>query len=134
MIMTIPHVASLKPSRQTVPEPFVVPPDEVHVWRADLDVGPSALLRLRKTLSAGEQARTERFYSPVERARYTAGRGILRALLARYLGTPVGDLRFCCNANGKPVLVPGSGPEGLRFNLGKVETNFRGGSRIPAAG
>jgi len=115
--MTIPPVTSLKPLWQTVSEPVILLPDEVHVWRADLDVGPAALLRLHKTLSADEQARADRFYSPVARARYAAGRGILRALLARYLGTPVGDLRFCCNAHGKPALAPGSGPEGLRFNL-----------------
>lgn len=92
-------------------------PDEVHVWRADLDIGPGALLRLRETLSADERARAERFYSPVERARYIAGRGILRALLARYLRTPAGDLRVCCNAHGKPALLPGSGAEDWRFNL-----------------
>jgi 4'-phosphopantetheinyl transferase len=117
MLMTIPPATSLKLSWQTAPEPVILPPDEVHVWRADLDVGPAALLRLRETLSPDEQARAERFYSPLERARYTAGRGILRALLARYLGTPGGDLRFCCNAHGKPALVPGSGAEDLRFNL-----------------
>ena len=115
--MTIPPVPSLKPSWQTVPEQFSLHPDEVHVWRAELDVGAFVLLRLRETLSADEQARAERFYSPVDRARYLAGRGILRALLARYLGTRAGDLRFCCNAHGKPALVPGSGTEDLRFNL-----------------
>jgi len=115
--MTNRPMTGLEPPWQTTPEPVTLPPDEVHVWRADLDVGTVALLRLQETLSADEQARAERFYSRADRARYIAGRGILRALLARYLRTRAGDLRFCCNAHGKPALVPGSGTEDLRFNL-----------------
>jgi 4'-phosphopantetheinyl transferase len=115
--MTIPFVTFLESPWQSAPEPVILLPDEVHVWRADLDLGPAALLRLRETLSANERARAERFYSPLERARYIAGRGILRDLLARYLRIPAGDLSFCCNAHGKPALLPGSGVEDWRFNL-----------------
>ena len=115
--MTNRPITGLEPPWQTTPEPITLHPDEVHVWRADLEVSPAALLHMGKTLSADEQERAERFHSPVDRARYLAGRGILRALLARYLGTRAGDLRFCCNAHGKPALVPGSGTEDLRFNL-----------------
>jgi 4'-phosphopantetheinyl transferase len=46
-----------------------------------------------------------------------AGRGILREILARYLGTPSSDFRFCQNAHGKPALSPGSGLVDLRFNI-----------------
>jgi len=82
-----------------------------------MDVDPAALRPLQGVLSAEEQARAERFYSPVDRARYAAGRGILRALLARYLGIPAGDLRFRTNAHGKPALESDHGPADLRFNL-----------------
>lgn len=115
--MTAPPASSLKPAWQTAPEACTLPPGEVQVWRAGLDVDAAALGRLRQTLSADEQARAERFYSPVDRARYAAGRGILRALLARYLGTPADHLRFGSNAHGKPALDLGSGPADLRFNL-----------------
>jgi len=115
--MTNRPMTCLELSWQTAPEPITLPPQEVHVWRADLEVDSIALLRLRETLSADEQARAERFYAPVDRARYIAGRGILRALLARYLGTRAGDLRFGGNAHGKPALAPGSGSGDLRFNL-----------------
>jgi 4'-phosphopantetheinyl transferase len=115
--MTIPTVKSLQPLWQTAPEAVTLLPGEVHVWRADLEVDPAALLHLQQTLSADEQARAERFHSPVDRARFTAGRGILRALLARYLSTPAGDLRFCHNAHGKPALASGSRTKDLRFNL-----------------
>jgi 4'-phosphopantetheinyl transferase len=75
------------------------------------------LLRWRKTLSADEQARAKRFHFPADGDHYTAARGILRALLARYLETPAGDFSFCLNAHGKPALGPGSGAVDLRFNL-----------------
>jgi 4'-phosphopantetheinyl transferase len=117
MLMTVPPEASLTPAWQTAPAALTLPPGEVHVWRAGLDVAPEALGRLQQTLSADEQARAERFYFPHDRDRYAAGRGILRALLARYLGTPAGDLRFVSNAQGKPALEPGKGSEDLRFNL-----------------
>jgi 4'-phosphopantetheinyl transferase len=115
--MTISPVTSLKPSWQAAPERVILPPGVVHVWRAGLDVGPATLLRLRESLSPDEEARAERFYSPAGCACYVAGRGILRALLARYLGTPAGNLSFCYNAHGKPALAPGCGTEDLRFNL-----------------
>ncbi len=115
--MRMPLVTFLKPLWQTAPEPVMLPPGEVQVWRADLDVGAPALLRLRESLSADEAARAERFHSPLLRDRFIAGRGILRAVLARYMGTPAGDLRFCTNAHGKPALIPGSGAQDLRFNL-----------------
>jgi 4'-phosphopantetheinyl transferase len=105
------------PIWQTVPRSFALHAHEVHVLRTGLDADPAALGRWRETLSAEELARAERFHAPIDRDRYTAGRGILRALLARYLGTPAGDLRFCQNAHGKPALTPGSGPADLRFNL-----------------
>ena len=105
------------PLWQTAPRQVTLPPGEVHVWRADLEVGAAALQGLRETLSADEQARAERFHFPADRDRYTAGRGILRALLARYLGTSPRDLRFTYNPQGKPAFMPASGTEDLRFNM-----------------
>ena len=107
----------VEPLWQTAPDALNLLAGEVQVWRAGLDVDPAALGRWRETLSAEEQARAGRFHSPADRDRYTAGRGILRALLARYLGTPAGDFRFCLNAHGKPGLASGSGTADLHFNI-----------------
>ncbi|HXW13581.1 MAG TPA: 4'-phosphopantetheinyl transferase superfamily protein [Terriglobia bacterium] len=107
----------VEPLWQTAPDALTLPCGEVQVWRACLDVDAEVLERWRETLSAEEQARARRFHSPADRDRYTAGRGILRALLARYLGTSAGDFRFCLNAHGKPGLAPGDGNADLRFNV-----------------
>jgi len=117
MSMTVSPGTPPQPVWQAAPGVYTLPPGEVQVWRAALDIDPQTLERLRATLAAEEQARAERFHSPLGRARFAAGRGILRALLARYLGVKAGDLRFCTNAHGKPALDPGSGTADLRFNL-----------------
>jgi 4'-phosphopantetheinyl transferase len=96
---------------------LALPPDEIHVWRANLDVDAAALGHLRQTLSADERARAERFHSSRHRDRYTAGRGILRELLSRYLQTPPEEFVFTLNDHGKPALAPGGGNVDLRFNL-----------------
>ena len=105
------------PTWQTVPRSLALQANEVHVWRAGLDVDPVTLGLCRDTLSTEELARAERFHSAVHKDHYTAGRGILRSLLARYLGVPARDLRFCVNAHGKPALDVGSRPTDLHFNL-----------------
>ena len=84
---------------------------------ADLNVGPATRLRLRESLSADEQARAVRLHSPADGDRYTAGRGILRALLAQYVGIPAVDLSFCYNPQGIPALALGSGTVDWRFNV-----------------
>jgi 4'-phosphopantetheinyl transferase len=108
---------SLDPIWQSAPRSLALSANEVHVWRAGLDLDPVTLGRWRQTLSSDESARAERFHAPLHRDRYTAGRGILRSLLARYLGTPASDFRFCVNAHGKPALDSGGRPANLRFNL-----------------
>lgn len=89
--------------------------DEVHVWRADLDLPPSVLDRLRQVLAEDELERAARFVSDKHRRRSLAARGQLRRLLSGYVDVPAGALRFRYGPYGKPSLQ-GSG-EGLWFNV-----------------
>jgi 4'-phosphopantetheinyl transferase len=86
-------------------------PGEVHVWSANL-IGADAL---GESLSPSEWMRAERFHFERDRARYIAGRGLLRTILGRYLEVAPRDLRFTQSAQGKPELE-GMGSS-LRFNL-----------------
>jgi 4'-phosphopantetheinyl transferase len=90
--------------------------DEVHVWRAELEVADEPLARLRETLTPDERERAERFAFEHLRRHFVAGRGILRSLLAGYLGRPAGSLRFSYGPHGKPALAPGT-DAGVRFNV-----------------
>lgn len=88
---------------------------EVHVWRAPLDRQPERLLA--QTLSADEQEKAARFHFEADRRRFVAGRGFLRAVLARYLRIAPGEVRFTYGQYGKPVLPGDMGQGAIRFNL-----------------
>ncbi|HEX5035340.1 MAG TPA: 4'-phosphopantetheinyl transferase superfamily protein [bacterium] len=88
--------------------------DEIHLWRAGLDLDDFALQSLSGTLSAGEAERAARFLREIDRRRFTAARGILRRLVADYLDSTPSKIRLAYGEKGKPSLVDGGG---LSFNL-----------------
>jgi 4'-phosphopantetheinyl transferase len=72
------------------------------VWRADLALVPPGLTDL---LSGEELARAERFKRPHDALLWASARGVLRALLADYLGSDATALHIAADANGKPTLL-----------------------------
>jgi 4'-phosphopantetheinyl transferase len=90
---------------------------EVHVWRASLDLPASRVQSLQHTLAADELTRADRYCSWQDSERFIVARGLLRAILSRYLGMAAGHLRFCYGPNGKPKLDKETGGEALRFNV-----------------
>jgi 4'-phosphopantetheinyl transferase len=94
---------------------------EAHVWRASLDVDGPALEGLAQTLSDDERGRAERFRFDRHRHRFVAGRGVLRAILARYLASPPSRIRFRYGPWGKPMLALDSGTPDLRFSVSHAD-------------
>jgi 4'-phosphopantetheinyl transferase len=90
--------------------------DVVHVWRANLDRPAAQLERFAASLSNGERVRAGRLLLPVHRNAFVAARGILRELLAGYLGDDAPGLRFVYGPYGKPALDPTLGDD-LTFNV-----------------
>lgn len=88
----------------------------VHVWHADLAAAGDGLDDL---LCAQELARAARIVPDRRRVRWARSRGILRALLGRYLDCDPRTLRFTLNPQGKPALhrEEGGWTTDLRFNL-----------------
>ena len=80
-------MTALDPAWNTPPPDMVLASDKVHVWRASLDLPPTAILALRRTLAADELAKVKPFHFTEDRTRFIAARGALRDILARYLGT-----------------------------------------------
>lgn len=109
----------IAPIRSWYPPPKVLTlgSDEVHVWRASLDLPASRVRGLQQTLAADERARAERFYFQKDREHFIVARGVLRDILGRYLDMQPGQLRFCYSPNGKPALAREFGGDALRFNL-----------------
>ncbi len=91
--------------------------DDVHVWRVSQDVNASRVQSLLQTLSADERARAERFYFQKDRYRFIVARGLLRAILGRYLKIEPSQLHFCYNLHGKPALTRESADNELCFNV-----------------
>ena len=91
--------------------------DAVHVWRTATEVSPARLDPLRDVLAPDERTRAARFLYDEDRRRYTVARGVLRALLGRYLGVAPASLEFRYGAHGKPSLAQTPGGRDVRFNL-----------------
>lgn len=95
-----------------------LPPEgTVHIWRANLNQPAAVAQQLAQYLSPDEQERVERFRLGQHQQRALISRGILRALLARYLNTAPVALKFDYEPHGKPVLCLCPSWPRLQFNL-----------------
>lgn len=99
------------------PQDLTLLPEEVHVWRFQLDIKESQLESLLAILSDDELTRANRFYFPEHRQRFIAGRGILRKILGGYLEIAPEQIKFDYEPRGKPVLAKDLQHSGLLFNL-----------------
>jgi 4'-phosphopantetheinyl transferase len=86
--------------------------DTVDVWHADLAMQNDCVVHL---LMADERVRASQFVRAQDQYRWTCARGILRILLAHYVGMEPQAIRILIGPYGKPALA--DGPKGLRFNL-----------------
>ena len=91
--------------------------DEIHLWRASLDLKKEALDRCSSILSQDEKVRASRFLFPHDRDHFVAARGILRELLGRYADDSPALLEFQYGERGKPALRVENGEPSVRFNL-----------------
>lgn len=79
----------------------------LEVWRANLAAGASEVDEL---LCKQEKERARGLLSDRDRALWTRSRGILRALLGRYLQSEPAALRFQLDEHGKPALATRHSP------------------------
>src|ERR1700730_3853925 len=80
--------------------------NELHVWRASLDLSPAVRERLQSTLNLDEKKRVEKLVIEKAREHFVAARGILRELFGAYLGVVGGKVGFRYGPEGKPSLSP----------------------------
>ncbi len=98
------------------PEQLALGDDEVHVWLATLDLPASHIYTLEQTLTDDEKKRVQEYRFQKDRTHFIAARGILRAILGRYLTKASGMFRFHYNEYGKPFLAEETN-NSLSFNL-----------------
>ena len=98
---------------------------EVHVWhlRADRLTDSAVRHALFAILATEEQDRMARFRHEQDRTLFLLSRGLMRSVLASYLGCRCREVRFAANDFGKPILHPEGPPAAnalglpLYFNL-----------------
>ena len=101
--------------RNDLPDPFpTLSAPEVHVWHANLD--DHAADNLQLLLTADEISRANRFHFAKDKNHFIVARGLLRKLLAGYLGIGAADLRLVYTEKGKPALAENQ-QSLLNFNL-----------------
>ena len=87
---------------------------ELHLWLADCDVWMDCAWD--SVLSAEELARTSRYRHAVDRDRARTSRGLLRRLLAGYLGTSPAAVTIETGRFGKPQLAGDANDTTIAFN------------------
>ena len=91
--------------------------NEVHVWRASLEIDSAAMQHLKGTLADDEQARAERFIFDRDRNHFIVARGVLRDVLGRYLQRAPEAISFIYGPRGKPAIGGGGAHPPVYFNL-----------------
>src|SRR5579859_8038000 len=104
-------------SWQTPPPDLFLPPNEVHIWRVDLEASPAVLQRCASVLIPSERARAERYVFERDRRRWTVSRATLRLLLSRYLNAEPAEFELVLNEFGKPSLAAPYKETNIEFNL-----------------
>ena len=99
------------------PQTLILGNDQVHVWRAPLDLPTSRVQHLRRTLATAEMRRADRYHFEKDRQHLIVARGLLRAILSRYVGIEPDQLCFCYGPQGKPQLAGETDKKALCFNV-----------------
>lgn len=102
---------------QIPPAKLVLAQDEVHVWRASLEVPSSYLAQMRGILSSDERVKADRFAFEEHRQNFVVAHGFLRAILSRYVDCAPVELQFGCAKYGKPFLIEPATCANLSFNM-----------------
>ena len=99
------------------PEKLTLLKNEIHLWRANLDLSSVIINKFASSLSADEITRANRFRFEQHRDRFIVGRGILRQLLANYLQIKSDLIIFEYSDRGKPQITSSLNQDNLQFNV-----------------
>lgn len=91
--------------------------DEVHVWTCFVSALAGQRLSLGGLLTREETEKTGRFVRADDATRHVVAHGVLRRLLAGYLGVEPAAVALTAGPFGKPALAGAAGSTGLAFNL-----------------
>ena len=96
------------------PDHLTLSEDEVHIWRASLDLDEYFQSSFLKVLSPDENYRAQKFRFAKDNRNFIAARGILRSLLGKYLKISPAEISFQYSKFGKPGIADNNS---LQFNI-----------------
>lgn len=102
---------------EPAPQQVAIAANEVHLWRASLEVEAAMIHQLYPLLNSAEQNRAGRFRFERDRRRFIVARANLRKILSRYLNRNAQDICFVYGPYGKPALGLEQNEGNIRFNL-----------------
>jgi 4'-phosphopantetheinyl transferase len=97
--------------------PLTLGPEDVHLWRVDLEVTAGGVAQWLPILSPDERTRGSRFHRASDRHYFIAGRAILRQILGAYLDTDPKSVSFAYSEKSKPALGEDHAGSDLTFNI-----------------
>jgi len=99
-------VTACKTNRRSRSIPAVIlSPNDIHVWRANLDQLGACIRWMSRLLCPAEHDRTDRFRFHRDRHRYIVRRALLRIILGEYLDKEPGSVHIGYGPHGKPYLA-----------------------------
>ena len=90
--------------------------DRVDLWKIKLPDDLTIPTEIEAVLNNEEHQTASRFYQAKDRQNFTIRRGVLRILLAGYLGVKASEIEFIKGENKKPF-VNKPAPPGIHFNV-----------------
>ncbi|MEA5452793.1 4'-phosphopantetheinyl transferase superfamily protein [Leptolyngbya sp. CCNP1308] len=102
---------------EPAPQQVALAANEVHLWRASLEVEDTTIHQLYPLLNSAEQDRAGRFRFERDRRRFIVARANLRKILSCYLNRNAQDICFVYGPHGKPALGFEQNEGNIKFNL-----------------
>jgi 4'-phosphopantetheinyl transferase len=114
-------MARLNVEWKSPPAGYRIDSNAVHVWRAYFQPTLVSINKFEGSLSKEEIERAQRFIRQSDRERYIFAHGLLRSILAAYVGCAPNQLVFDAKPYHKPFLVSPGGSKDIEFNLSHSE-------------
>ncbi len=99
------------------PSEIILHNNDVHIWKASLNVNSDKITTLKSILSNDEIDKADRFVFGRDQRRFIVARGLLRIILGRYLMVKPKKIKFIYNDYGKPALSYKFHKRKLHFNI-----------------
>jgi 4'-phosphopantetheinyl transferase len=91
--------------------------NNLHLYKAKFKIDQYNLKSLWESLSQNEKRRASQFIFSKDKMKFIFTRGLLRKVLASYLGLSPKQLRFNYQAHGKPEIHPSQNKSCIQFNV-----------------